>query len=496
MFTVEKKWNKKNSDEVLVAGITADADNLPPALEKGDKTLVANLETKWENGEISTKNGKVTTMTFLDEGKGLQEIIFVGLGLNAERTLPMLQEAFGAAIKAVNKQKRTKIGVLLDSFSNDLFDDAVTARTFSDAALTASYRFDAYKTEKEEQKAYDFTLYVENGESKALKAGIHHGSANGHGVNFARTLVNIPANDLTPVALAGEAKALANQSDQITAEILDNDELESLGMHALLSVNRGSDQPAQMIVLRYQGEDTWEDPLALVGKGITYDSGGYSIKPGHGMKTMKSDMGGAAAILGAMQTISEIQPKKNVLAIIPATENLINGSAMKPGDVLGSFDGQTIEVNNTDAEGRLILADGVAYARHLGASKIVDVATLTGACVVTLGDVITGAVSNNDEFYEKLEKSADATGELIWRLPTHPRYDEMVRSSDVADLNNSPGREAGTITAGLFIHAFIHDIPWVHLDVAGTAFIERETPFGPKGATGVMVRTLAELAQR
>jgi len=498
MLAVEKKWSKKSSDQVLVVGVRKDDEELPEQLEKGSKSMLAALSKQWTDETIATKKAKITNMTVLDEGEHLQQLIFVGLGSYDSLTLTDLKEAFGAAVKAVHDQKATKIGVLLDTFCDEAagFGDEGVTQALSDAILTASYRFDTYKTKKEEQLSYTYTIYVQNGESEAVRAGIHRGRAFGQGVNLARTLVNLPANDLPPVGLAEEAEALAKRHEQISAEILDINELRSLGMHALLAVNRGSDHPAQMIVLRYQGEETWENPLALVGKGITFDSGGYSIKPGHGMKTMKSDMGGAAAVLGAFEAIGQMQPQKNVIAIIPATENLINGSAMKPGDVLQTFDGQTIEVNNTDAEGRLILADGVAYARHLGADKIVDISTLTGACVVALGDVMTGALSNNDELYGVFKKSAEEAGEPVWRFPTHPRYEEMVRSSDVADLNNSPGREAGTITAGLFIGAFIHETPWIHLDVAGTAYVERETPLGPKGGTGVMVRTLATLARQ
>ncbi|QDI91306.1 leucyl aminopeptidase [Salicibibacter halophilus] len=498
MFAVEKKWTKKSTDQVLVIGVREEDDELPEELEKGSKSMVAALNKQWTDGAIKSKEAEVTNMTVLDDGEHLQQLIFVGLGSDGDRTFADLKDAFGAAVKAVHDQKAVKVGVLLDTFCAQEagFDEEVVTQAWSDAALTAPYRFDIYKTKKEEQRNFTYTIYIQSGESEAVRTGIHQGRAFGQGVNLARTLVNIPANDLTPAALAEEAEALANRHEKVSAEILDINELRSLGMHALLAVNRGSDQPAQMIILRYQGEETWGNPLAFVGKGITFDSGGYSIKPGHGMKTMKSDMGGAGAVLGAFEAIGQMQPQKNVMAVIPATENLINGSAMKPGDVLQTFDGQTIEVNNTDAEGRLILADGVAYARHLGAGKIVDISTLTGACVVALGDVMTGALSNDDALYEVFEKSAEEAGEHVWRFPTHPRYEEMVRSSDVADLNNAPGREAGTITAGLFIGSFIHGLPWIHLDVAGTAYLERETPLGPKGGTGVMVRTLATLAQQ
>ncbi|MFB4159999.1 leucyl aminopeptidase [Geomicrobium sp. JSM 1781026] len=484
MYTYKKEWSLETSESAVIIGVGTEDAGLPEALTHGTKDLHDLLNKKYSH--IKKQKGKVTSFT-VPSGSEWTTLIFVGKGNDTE--ISSLKEALGAGFQAASDD--AKVAVLLDTFTNDRWDSTDVAQAAAEMGHVSTYTFDAYKTNKQEKPDQSITFYT-NGE--ANEAAIVAGTATAKGVNLARTLVNIPANDLTPVALAGEARALASRFDHFSFDVLGNEQLEEMGMDALLSVNKGSDLPAQMIVLRYQGQETWSEPLTFVGKGLTYDTGGYSLKPADGMKTMKSDMGGAASVLGAMEVVGHLQPDVNVMAVIPSTENMVNGQAMRPGDVIGSFDGQTIEVTNTDAEGRLALADGVSYAKHLGAAKIVDVATLTGACVVALGDVVTGSVSNNDDFYAQAEAAAKQSGEAIWRFPTHPHYYEMLKQTDVADLNNAPGRLAGSITAGLFIQSFVKDTPWVHLDIAGTSFLDRVTPMGPKGGTGVMVRTLATMA--
>jgi leucyl aminopeptidase len=248
-----------------------------------------------------------------------------------------------------------------------------------------------------------------------------------------------------------------------------------------------------MIVLKYKGQEQWTDVLGLVGKGITFDTGGYSLKPRTSMVDMKTDMAGAAAVLGAMEIIGELRPKRNVVAVIPAADNMISGKAFKPDDVITSLNGKTIEILNTDAEGRLVLADAITYAKMHGADYLVDVATLTGGVVVALGEDKTGSMANNDAFYEKVRLASERTGEYIWRLPITEKDKERVRSSKIADLNNSPGREGHAIMGGAFLAEFAEETPWVHLDIAGTATVKKDHELGPSGATGVMARTLAAL---
>jgi len=267
-------------------------------------------------------------------------------------------------------------------------------------------------------------------------------------------------------------------------------------MGALLAVNQGSTEPPKMIVLKYQGKEEWKDVIGLVGKGITFDTGGYSIKPKDGIVGMKTDMGGAAAVLGAMEVIGELKPEQNVVAVIPSTDNMVSGNAFKPDDVITSMSGKTIEVLNTDAEGRLALADAVTYAKHHGANFIVDVATLTGGVIIALGNDTTGAMTNNEELFEQVLEASYEAGEPIWRLPIFEKDKERVRSSKIADLNNSPGRDGHAIMGGAFVGEFAEDTPWVHLDIAGTATTRKTHDLGPTGATGVMVRTLALLVER
>lgn len=307
--------------------------------------------------------------------------------------------------------------------------------------------------------------------------------------NYARDLTNMPSNKLTPSTLADEAMKLAGMGSMI-CHVLGETEIQTLGMGGLSAVGQGSAHAPQMIVLNYQGSTQSDTVYGLVGKGITFDTGGISLKKADGMEEMISDMGGAAVVLGVMQALVRLKLELNVIAVIPAAENMPSGTAYKPGDIITTMSGRTIEVLNTDAEGRIVLADAMTYARQLGATKLIDVATLTGAVLVALGDVATAAITNNDAFLGRFLKAADRSGERVWQLPVYPEFKEMLKSS-VADLKNSTGsRLAGTITAGLFIGTFADDIPWIHLDTGGTAWLWKARGMDPQGATGAMVRTL------
>lgn len=305
----------------------------------------------------------------------------------------------------------------------------------------------------------------------------------------------MPPNLLTATEMANYARKLAEKYD-FEIEVLGKKEMEEQGMGAILAVNKGSVEEPQLIVLKYTGTDQWEDVVGLVGKGITYDTGGYSLKPRDGMVGMKGDMGGAAAVLGAMTIIGETRPAKNVIAVIASTDNMVSGEAFKPDDVITSLSGKTIEVLNTDAEGRLVLADAVTYAKQSGADYLVDVATLTGGVIIALGNDKTGALTNDEAFFEEFMHAATETGEFVWRLPLTESDKKRIRKSNVADLNNSPGRDGHMIFGGGFVGEFAEDTPWIHLDIAGTSDASTAHDLGPKGATGVMVRTLATLIER
>ncbi|HWK89414.1 MAG TPA: leucyl aminopeptidase, partial [Longimicrobium sp.] len=334
-------------------------------------------------------------------------------------------------------------------------------------------------------------LLLGGGADEAAAAeGARVGEVLARAANLARTLANLPGNVATPGFLADTACVIAGERG-MTATILGPHEMRAEGMHALLAVAAGSDQEPRFIVLEHRGGGEGEKPLVIVGKGLTFDAGGISIKPAQGMEDMKFDMGGGAATIGAMQAIAELGVKANVVGIVPSSENLLGGSAMKPGDVIGSHLGKTIEVVNTDAEGRLILADALSYARRFDPAAVLDAATLTGACVIALGHAATGVMGTDQALVDEVIAAGERTGERCWQLPMYEEYREQIKS-DYADLKNSGGRPAGTITAGWFLREFVGDFPWVHLDVAGTAYGDGKLSYLTKGSTGTPTRLFVE----
>ena len=306
-------------------------------------------------------------------------------------------------------------------------------------------------------------------------------------MNFTRDLGNTPPNICHPTWLAEQAEKLAKDNDVIKTDVLDEKQMQKLGMHSLLSVSAGSAQPAKLIVMEYRGGKAKDKPYVLVGKGITFDTGGISLKPGEGMDEMKYDMGGAAAVFGAMKTIAETKPKINVVAVIAAAENMPSGTATRPGDIVTSMSGQTIEILNTDAEGRLVLCDALTYVKKFDPEVVVDMATLTGACIIALGSHATGLLSNNDTLANELLAAGERAGDRAWRLPLWDEYQSQL-DSNFADMQNIGGRPAGTITAACFLSRFTKDYPWAHLDIAGTAWLSGKA----KGSTGRPVPMLVD----
>jgi leucyl aminopeptidase len=361
----------------------------------------------------------------------------------------------------------------------------------AEGILLGSYRFDRYKTKADDDGAAlarATVLGSPRWDAKAMKAALERGRLIGEAVCWARDLVNTPAGDLPPAAIAKEAQAMAKQVG-LTCRVWSEALLRQGGFGGILGVGQGSANPPRLIELAYRGAGERRKPIALTGKGIAFDSGGLSIKDAKGMETMKDDMGGAAAILATMRVIAQLRPKVNVIAAIPSSENMPSGTALKPGDVVRHRGGTTSEVLNTDAEGRLILADALAYLAEKRPELIVDTATLTGACMIALGDRITGALGNDDDLAQELAAAGSAVGEAIWQLPLFEDYRRLIDSS-VADVKNIGERYGGAITAGWFLSEFVGDTPWVHLDIAGPAFSERGNDLGPRGGTGVPVRTL------
>lgn len=496
MFNVKREFDFSAAGECLAMGIFNRTGNLEGLQGEADAIFGGQLQELVKSGDIDTKKKTVSKIhTF---GKiGAKRLYFLGLGHEKELTFELLRESFGKLLKSTKHEKWSEAAILLDTFATDKVGTLDAAYALGEAMALATYEFVSYrqKSNEPDRKLENVTVYSQAEEQEDVEAALRIGYVFGSATNSARTLVNIPGNMLTASVMADYALKLADKYG-FESEILEKEDMEKLGMGAFLAVNQGSLEPPKMIVLKYQGKEEWKDVIGLVGKGITFDTGGYSIKPKDGIVGMKTDMGGAAAVLGAMEIIGELMPEQNIVAVIPSTDNMISGNAFKPDDVITSMNGKTIEVLNTDAEGRLVLADAVTYAKHHGADYLVDVATLTGGVVIALGTDITGALTNNEGWFEQVLEASNEAGEPIWRLPLFEKDIERVRGSKIADLNNSPGREGHAIMGGAFVGEFAEGTPWVHLDIAGTATTEKEHDLGPAGATGVMARTLALLVER
>jgi leucyl aminopeptidase len=409
------------------------------------------------------------------------------------------REAFDAdlvrrlASAAAHDARRRRVGRV--AFALRAADDLMEHAQASVEGLTlAEFSGGSYKTGEPEPAVPTFSVAVESAvDLPKLHAAVQRGRVLGESTNLARALANEPGNTLTPQEFATRAAAIAREGG-IEVEILDERRIAELGMGLLLGVARGSSEPPRLMVFRHDPPGAPAAPvLGLVGKGITFDTGGISIKPADGMERMKDDMAGGAAVACAMRAIGLLKAPIRVIGIVPATENMPGGRAIKPGDILKSAEGKTVEVINTDAEGRLILGDGLWYARKLGATHLVDVATLTGAVVVALGKVTSGLFGTPDNWVEQVRRVAARAGDRSWPLPIFDDYREQLKS-EIADFTNTGGRPAGSITAAMFLKEFTGGLPWVHMDIAGTAWAEEARPFMPKGATGVAVRTLASLA--
>lgn len=416
-----------------------------------------------------------------------EKIIIAGMGKSKDFTLNKLRELSARIIKKCAKLPNAKKVVsILHGAGIGGYDPQICAQMITEGVLIGGYKFDKYKSDKK-QKKIDEVVIVDMVEEhcKKAKAGVKKGKIMASAVNFARNLANEPAQYATPAKLAEIAQSLKD----IDVRVYEKDEIEKMGMGAFLAVSKGSSQPPKFIHMQYKSPNAHKK-IAIIGKGITFDSGGLDIKPPSSMLTMKDDMSAAAAVLGVMNAIKDLKPDVELHGIIAACENMPGCSAYKPGDVLTARNGKTIEVDNTDAEGRLTLADALCYASELGVDVIVDVATLTGACVVALGSAASGIMGNNQSLIDKLIKCGNIGGERLWQLPMFEEYKDSLKS-DVADMRNTGSRQGGTQTAALFLQNFVKKAHWAHIDIAGTAFIDKPiNEIMSKGATGAGVRTL------
>nr|BBH95392.1 putative cytosol aminopeptidase [Thermogemmatispora argillosa] len=497
--------------DALVVGVGrphgSEQARLSSAAQLVDSRLEGLLQESCARGEIKGHSGEVTTF-YVSDRLAARRVVVLGLG-DLERDGPRtLRRACATVARQLQEKGARRVALALDVTSLQPEPGSPQSLTML-AALQAQvegfllglYRFSRYRSNgarESETACRELVLHVGAAQTaydkSTLEAAVQKGRVLAEATNFARDLVNEPPNVLTPGELARRARTMAATWD-LACEVLERPQMEELGMGGLLAVSRGSSELPYLAILRYRGAPEQAGGLALVGKGITFDSGGLSLKSADGMTTMKGDMAGAAAVLGAMQAIARLKPALNVTALVPTTENMPDGHSYRPGDILRIMNGKTIEIVNTDAEGRLILADAMSYASREGLSPIIDVATLTGGIVIALGHVYTGLFSNDSRLSEELIAAGEAVGEKLWRLPLDEEYEEQIKS-EVADIKQTGGRPASSITAAKVLEHFAGSAAWAHLDIAGTSFVDSPKPYQEKGATGVAVRTLAEFVLR
>lgn len=480
--------------DMLAFPIFEDETDNFTALEPLDRITNGVLKAVLSSGEFRPELHK-SLKIYRPTGIQARYLLLVGAGKKAAFEPSKLREIAGVAVRNARSSSCKTVAFMC----RGVHPAGIAARAATEGALYADYESDFYKTTENEQKGLEsfLLLFEEEKPLEEIREGIRRGNIVGDATNFARTLGNEPSNILTPAEFAERALARGTRAG-LSVQIIERKEMEKLGMNALLAVSRGSEEPPKLIILRMDNagrKKADSEPLwALVGKGVTFDSGGISIKPSEKMEEMKGDMSGGAAVLATMIALAQLPSPRNVMGLIPAVENLPSGKATKPGDVVRSHLGKTIEIINTDAEGRLILADAMAYARTLGASRIIDVATLTGACIVALGQVNAGMMGTDQETMDRLRSNCRITGEGLWQLPLDDEYRKAIRS-DIADMKNVGDRRAGAITAAKFLQEFAEETPWVHLDIAGTDLDTEGRPFACKGATGYGVRTLVQLLE-
>jgi len=470
--------------DALVVGLHADDKRWPASLLELDRRTGGQIKAVLEAEKFGAKSGQVTHIH--TSALAAPRLVIAGLGPRADLTLEILRRGAAGALRRARDLGARSVAV--EVFGARL-PDRQRAHAVVEGAILGIYTFDRYKREKADKIVEELRVLAPDARSaREVDAGARRGERFAAATWFARDLVNAPANDVHPTHLAQVADQVAKEA-KLTLKIYDREECAKMGMGAFLGVAAGSEQPPKFIHLAYTPRRS-RRRVAIIGKGITFDAGGLDLKTADGMLRMKDDMSGAAAVLGVMRTLPQLAPAVEVHGLIAATENMPSGSAVRPGDVLRAMNGTTIEIGNTDAEGRLTLADAMCYAReHIKPDEIIDLATLTGACVVALGPQCSGLMSNDQALARRLLTAADAAGERVWQLPLIDEYREGLKS-EVADINNVGQRGGGAITAALFLKEFAGDTPWAHFDIAGPAFTERDTPLAPKGGTGVAVRTL------
>ncbi len=472
--------------DALVVSVFEGEDPTVGVLGEVNEAMEGLIKDLMGSDELRGKSGDMVYLYRPGSVKA-RRVLLVGVGKREDFDIDSVRQLAGSAVRYLRGKGARTVAILRRS----QIDIVAAAEAAVEGALIGLYEPDVYRTSDREERRIETLILCTAGGGSAedLERGIVRGRILGESTNFTRELVNEPSNNMTPEILSLRAREMAERFG-LAIDILDEPRLRELGMGAILGVGQGSDEPPRLVVLGYRPDGAPADrTVALVGKGVTFDTGGISIKPADGMEKMKYDMAGAAAVIGAMRAIALLQPNVNVLGIAPLVENMPSGRALKPGDIVKGLSGRTIEILNTDVEGRLILSDAISYARRLGATEIIDLATLTGAVSIALGHVNAAILGTDDALVDRLIDAGKQAGEKLWRLPLDPDFLEIVKS-DVADLKNSTGRPAGTITAAHFLGEFAEDTPWAHLDIAGMAWQNEKKSFMAKGPSGFGVRTL------
>ncbi|MBN1370089.1 MAG: leucyl aminopeptidase [Dehalococcoidaceae bacterium] len=489
-ITAQNPWEVPT--EALVVLCFKDKISDDKNVKEIDPLLSGAISRLVESREIKAKSGEVTVIHTLGKIKP-ERVVIGGMGKQEEFMPDFIRRSIAAVCKGLINKGIKELVVTFPCGPAGQLDSSLIAQLVTEGGILGSWSFKKYFTGDDQPAGIKTMALAAGGFSTSeLQKGIDKGIILAEAANLARDMVNEPGNCLTPSDMAAIAEQVARDNG-LEISVLDKAKMEEMGMRAVLAVAQGSANQPRFIIMKYRGTEASDIDLALVGKAVTFDSGGISIKPSEKMENMKTDMAGGASAIAAIQAIAKMKLAINVTALVAAVENLPSGTAQRPGDVVKSMSGKTIEVISTDAEGRMTLADVLSYAVNLGAKRIIDVATLTGACVVALGEVATGAFTNNQDLVELVKKAGDEAGEYMWQMPMYDEYKEQYKS-DVADMKNVGGREAGAVTAALFLSEFAGSKPWVHLDIAGTSETSRDRGYWKKGGTGVPVRTLINLA--
>ncbi len=485
-YSIETLAFDKQQTDCVIIGVYENKQ-LSPAAELVDEICQGIIVKLIERGDIKAKNAETVLLNYIPDSP-IERILIVGLGEKDKLTAKLFRKALKSAITEIKSLSIKSVNCALNDCDVKNQDKQWKTRQIVEVFNDTLYQYDETKSEKVPKINLENIKISELGsEKEQSERGLKHGLAIAHGIRLTKFVADLPGNICTPTFLAEQAKTVASEFNKMDVEILEEKEIEALGMGSFLSVSRGSRQPAKLIVLNYQGGEKDSNPIVIVGKGLTFDAGGISLKPGAGMDEMKYDMCGGASVLGTLQAAAKMDLKINIVGIIPSSENMPDGDANKPGDVVTSMSGLTIEILNTDAEGRLILCDALTYAKKFNPEVVIDLATLTGACLVALGRVPSGILGNDDDLCNDLISAGETACDSLWRLPIWEEYHELLKSN-FADLANIGGRDAGTITAACFLSRFTEDYRWAHLDIAGTAWRTGAN----KGATGRPVALLSQ----